>query len=144
MKSVFATIGSEDVSKAAYKLEMAAKSGDEATCRAETEALCDAMLSFREKFLRTPFAAAESAEKEKVSADDLRRRLEALKEDCLFGKVSEIDAMTETLKRASLNEETDTRLEEILRLLKFYDYETAAGQIDELLKELPDSRGNAD
>jgi hypothetical protein len=136
MKSVFATIGSEDISKAAYKLEMASKAGDEATCQAETEALCEAMLSFREKFLNTSFAAAESVEKEKVSADDLRRHLEVLEEACLFGKVGEIDAMTETLKRASLNEDVDAQLEEILRLLKSYDYETAAGQIEELLKGL--------
>jgi HPt (histidine-containing phosphotransfer) domain-containing protein len=138
-KSVFATIGSEEISKAAYKLEIAAKSGDDAACLAGTDDLCAAMLSFRERFLLTSFAPPETVKREKIGADELRRTLEALKEACLFGKVNEINAAGETLKRASLNENVDARLEEIIRLLKSCDYETAAEQADELLNGLPAS-----
>jgi CheY-like chemotaxis protein len=137
MKSVFAMIGSESVSKAAYRLEMAAKSGDAATCHAETEALCDAMLSFRQRFLGTSYGAADSSEKEEIGADALKQTLEVMKEACLLGKVDEINDLMQTLKRATLNEETDARLEEILRLLNSFDYETAAEQITELTSALP-------
>jgi signal transduction histidine kinase/response regulator of citrate/malate metabolism len=135
-KSVFATIGSDDISKAAYKLEMAAKSGDRAACLAETDALCDSMLSFRELFLLTSFAPPKIVQKENIHADELRQMLEALKEACLLGKANEIGGTAEALKGVSLNEQTDARLEVIVRLLMACDYETAAERTDELLSEL--------
>jgi signal transduction histidine kinase/HPt (histidine-containing phosphotransfer) domain-containing protein/ActR/RegA family two-component response regulator len=46
MKGVFANIGVESLREWAYRLEMASKNGDAATCLAETEGICDAMSLF--------------------------------------------------------------------------------------------------
>jgi HPt (histidine-containing phosphotransfer) domain-containing protein len=53
LKGVFANIGVESLREWAYRLEMASKSNDNATCQAETEAFIGAMNQIRDKLRAT-------------------------------------------------------------------------------------------
>jgi CheY-like chemotaxis protein/HPt (histidine-containing phosphotransfer) domain-containing protein len=53
MKGMFANIGMESLREWAYKLELASKNNELDICRAETDAICDAMLKLRDALSAT-------------------------------------------------------------------------------------------
>ncbi|MCL2009554.1 MAG: ATP-binding protein [Synergistaceae bacterium] len=139
LKSVFASIGASDISKMAYELETASKSGDYDACLAGTDPACDSMLALREDILRVlrvvPTEASEKpVEKTLVTADFLKQKLDELKHLCLEGRVNEAVAVADELKQVSAEgADCSRQVEEIARTLESYDYEAAVNLIDEFM-----------
>ncbi|MDR1943601.1 MAG: response regulator, partial [Synergistaceae bacterium] len=68
LKSAFASVGAEEISKSAYELEIASKERNTAVCAEKTEAVCRAMLAVRDALLETSLSS-EPEKSAKTGAD---------------------------------------------------------------------------
>jgi HPt (histidine-containing phosphotransfer) domain-containing protein len=134
MKSAFANIGAETISKWAYELEYASKNGDTDRCVRETDAICNEMTALRDALLRTALMHEEEEEKIPMDAPVITQKLEELKEACWDGRSDEAEEIASELAKAAFSKPVEDLLLEIRRLVKSYDYE----KVIELADSLPD------
>ncbi|MDR2077159.1 MAG: PAS domain-containing protein [Desulfovibrio sp.] len=136
LKTVFATIGNDRLSKLASELEAASKREDAGECVRETAAFCDAITVFCDALLRTKLICEEKVEKTSMDAAMITQRLEQLKEACLDGRSDVAENVASELAKAGFNKHVEDTLREIYLLVKSYDYEktvTLAGTLSEYL-----------
>jgi PAS domain S-box-containing protein len=125
MKSAFANIGAEKISKWAYELERAAKSGNRNKCVRETDAICGEMTALRDALLGTPLMREEEKEKIPTGAGEIAQRLDELKAACLDGRSDDAEDIVSELVMAAFDEYTEDLLRETCLLVKSYEYEKA-------------------
>jgi signal transduction histidine kinase/YesN/AraC family two-component response regulator len=131
MKGVFANIGSDALSKQAYKLEDASKNGDYKNCKKETAPFLSRMREFKKSLLTTSLVPEKSTvEKRQVEAVELKQVLDELTDACKQGKCDEADALEEKLKGMSFSEEADAVIEELRKLIASLDYDEAVKKIE--------------
>jgi signal transduction histidine kinase/CheY-like chemotaxis protein/HPt (histidine-containing phosphotransfer) domain-containing protein len=137
MKGVFANIGVDSLSKWAYTLEYASKHGDVDLCWKETEAICEAMYSFKGKLLKTSLSAeGERKEKQAISAEGLREKLGAVVEACRHGDTSAADKLGEELSAAAFSDVVDPLIAELCDLISFLDYDLAINKAKEITEKV--------
>jgi signal transduction histidine kinase/FixJ family two-component response regulator/HPt (histidine-containing phosphotransfer) domain-containing protein len=137
MKGVFANIGVETISKWAYKLEYAAKNGDFALCKNETEAICEVMYEFKEKLLKTSLAdKEEQPEKQSISKETLLEKLNAVIEASKRGRTDAADELCDELSVSTFNEEIDPLITELCDLLMSLDYDLAINKATEIVEKI--------
>ena len=130
MKGVFATIGMDSLSQWARKLELAAKSGDTATCKNETAGICRAMRAFIDRLAGTSLVTPEeTGPRIKVEAAALEEKLAQLREACMKGDCDFADALAAEIAGMSLDPETDRVLAEVCSLAASLDYDAAIEKI---------------
>ena len=136
VKSVFANIGIDRLSKWAYELETASRNGDTGRCVRETDEICAEMADFRDALMRTRLMREEEAEKTPMDAASIAQKLKDLKEACLDGKSYEAEDIASELAKAAFDEKTEDKLREIRLLVRSFDYEQAEELASALLDHL--------
>ncbi len=137
MKGVFANLGVSELTKWAYRLEMASKNGEHEPCIAETDAICNEMLSFKDELLSTSlFAAGKPLVRTDIDSEELIQKLDELSEACKVGDSESAEKVQQELSTRTYNELVDPALDEISALIDSFDYDIVLEKIKELLVEL--------
>jgi CheY-like chemotaxis protein len=134
MKSAFANIGGERISKWAQELEFASMNADISRCVAETGPICDEMAAFHQALLETSLMREDDWEKTPLDAASIAQKLGKLMEACRYGMSDEAEKEASDLARAGFDETVEDDLRELRRLVKLYDYDRAielAGRLTE-------------
>jgi signal transduction histidine kinase/DNA-binding NarL/FixJ family response regulator/HPt (histidine-containing phosphotransfer) domain-containing protein len=133
MKGILATIGTDSLSKRAYKLELAGKGGEYDTCKNETAGICGEIRAFRDRLAQSPLLAAkEAGPRTRAGSGEIRQKLAELRAACQKGDSGSADALVSELSGMSLDPETDKALAEICALAADLDYDRAVEKIDAL------------
>jgi HPt (histidine-containing phosphotransfer) domain-containing protein len=137
LKSAFASIGAEGISKSAYELEIASKERNTELCMEKTEAVCRAMLAVRDALLETSLSPEpEKGAKTQADAGRIIELLGDLRRSCMLCSSNEANAVASELEGVALDEKTEGILEDMIRLTRSYDYEDVIEKIDELMTNL--------
>ncbi|MDR3302478.1 MAG: response regulator [Spirochaetaceae bacterium] len=149
-KGVLASIGQQELSEQAAKLEAAAKAalagGEAATSniafiKAETAPALHAIIAFRDALLATSLMEKmkkmqeSGAGKKSIDASLLKEKLILLGEACTEYRANDANALSASLEGVFLDEESDAALSDICRLVASLDYEEAAEKIKTLIGE---------
>ncbi|MCL2166828.1 MAG: ATP-binding protein [Clostridiales bacterium] len=139
LKTVFANIGNQFMSDWASRLESAAAQGDTDKCARETTQFCNSMTLFHNKVRQTELMkdVLTKAEKEPVSAGDLRAKLELLLAGCLDFQAEAAEPVSKELTGLTFDSRVDAALTTIHDLVQSFDYDEAAEAIGALLQTLP-------
>ncbi|MDR0671103.1 MAG: response regulator [Oscillospiraceae bacterium] len=140
MRGVCANLGHTPLAEWAFRLEKAAKSGDEDTVRRQTDPFCRTAETFGTALTDTPLMADEGAEpneRQTVDAGWLRQALDTLAEACLECDADRAAATAADLRQAAYNEAVESRLTALCELVVSFDYDTAADICREIADLLP-------
>ncbi|MDR0786090.1 MAG: diguanylate cyclase [Treponema sp.] len=146
-KSVIATIGIQQLSDKAKKLEMLARKiingeptvqtvqADERICRVKTQAFLSSVSAFKKR-LESILGASHQDNRKLISATALIETLDTLEEACLSYRTKQATEIAAELKSAAYSETVDRELDDISALVSSLDYKQAALRIERLLKKL--------
>jgi CheY-like chemotaxis protein len=143
IKSAFANIGGDRISRWAYDLETASRSEDPGRCVRETGAICDEIMAFNDALLKTSLMLEderEAPEKTPMDAASIVKKLGHLKESCMYGMSDQAEEISLELTGAVFGEYAEERLREIHALVKSYDYEKVIEAADALSDYLMPTR----
>ncbi|MDR1966246.1 MAG: response regulator [Synergistaceae bacterium] len=137
LKSAFASVGAEEISKSAYELEIASKERNAELCNEKTEAACRSMLAVRDALLETSLSSEpEKDAKTQADAGRIIELLGDLRRSCVSCSSNEANAVASELEGVALDEKTEGILEDVIQLTRSYDYEDVIEKIDELITNL--------
>ncbi|MDR1156965.1 MAG: response regulator [Oscillospiraceae bacterium] len=138
MRGVCANLGHASLAEWAFRLEQAAKDGDEDTTRRQTDPFCRAAEDFGAALAKTSLTeAVGTEEKQAIDTGRLRETLDTLAQACLECDTDRADAAAAALRHAAYNELMEERLAALCELVASFDYDTAADVCRELTGLLP-------
>jgi PAS domain S-box-containing protein len=142
LKGVFASIGADTLSQQARFLESAAKTGNYAVCRAETEAFCKEAFRFKDALTEILSSQQKSSAKRKGDRKTLAELLRRFQEygngaaRGMIGMSDKLDELSAEAETITFDADADRRLQDICLSALSFDYAGMLEKTDKFIAQM--------